>query len=310
VRQRAGHIKGGEFAAIIRAFVASPKFMGYADATRDLWGRELRLAERPDTLGAYSVHEMRPALVQAYLDGLAEWPAKQVAALSALRTMEKWALVRDLLGHPITYGCEVEGSDGGHVPWTDEQVALTEGNARPHIARVITLAANTGQRGSDLVRMRWTDIEDYKGRPGINVVQKKTKKEVWVPFTQPLMTAMASWERRPGFVLLDDKGQPWERPRLTSTWNYERDTKPALAPIREAGLVLHGLRATACVRLLRAGANTRQISDMVGMSEQMVSRYTRHSDQKENATAAVLYLDRTQQKPSGNEGGRGKGTSL
>jgi hypothetical protein len=26
--------------------------------------------------------------------------------------------------------------------------------------------------------MRWTDIEDYKGRPGVNVIQKKTKKEV------------------------------------------------------------------------------------------------------------------------------------
>jgi integrase len=124
------------------------------------------------------------------------------------------------------------------------------------------------------------------------------------------MTAMASWERRPGFVLLDDKGQPWERPRLTSTWNYERDTKPALAPISEAGLVLHGLRATACVRLLRAGANTRQISDMVGMSEQMVSRYTRHSDQKENATAAVLYLDRTRREPNENASGGSGGSSL
>jgi hypothetical protein len=57
--------------------------------------------------------------------------------------------------------------------------------------------------------------------------------------------------------------------------------------------VLHGLRATACVRLLRAGANTRQIADMVGMSEPIVGRYCRFSVQKENASAAVLHLDRT-----------------
>ena len=64
-------------------------------------------------------------------------------------------------------------------------------------------------------------------------------------------------------------------------------------PLKDAGLVIHGLRATACVRLSRAGATTRQISDMIGMSEQMVARYCRFSDQKENAVAAVMHLDGT-----------------
>jgi len=106
---RAARIADDCFAVVIRGFLASPKFQGYAAATQDLWGRELRLAERPDTLGAYSIYEIRPSLVQAYLDGLADWPAKQEAALSALRRLEKWAIVRDLLPHPITLGCEVEG---------------------------------------------------------------------------------------------------------------------------------------------------------------------------------------------------------
>jgi integrase len=297
----------GRFAAVIKAFMSeqNPKWTKYAEATRDLWGRELRLAERPDTLGAYFVHEMRPSIIQAYLDGLAEWPAKQEAALSALRRCEKWALVRDLLPHPITYGCEAEGSDGGHIPWTDEQVFLGETHAREALSRAITLAANTGQRGSDLVKMRWTDIEDYEGHPGINVTQKKTKKQVWVPFTETLIKALATWERRPGFILLHPAGKPWTRRRLTGMWAHERDTNNALAPLRqealgpeaEEGLVMHGLRGTACVRLLRAGANTRQISDMIGMSEQMVKRYTRFSEQRLNAMAAVIHLDRTPREP-------------
>ena len=37
----------------------------------------------------------------------------------------------------------------------------------------MTLAANTGQRGSDLVRMGPTDIETYQGIDGINVTQLK-----------------------------------------------------------------------------------------------------------------------------------------
>ena len=69
---------------------------------------------------------------------------------------------------------------------------------------------------------------------------------------------------------------------------------PALAPLKAAGCVIHGLRATAVVRLRRAGATTLQISDMVGMSEQMVNRYCRKSVQRENAVAAIHYLNRTQ----------------
>ncbi len=165
LRPRAAKIKDGIFAAVIRQFLASPKFAGLADATQKLWGRELRLAERPDTLGAFSIYELRSSLVQGFLDGLAEWPAKQEAALTALRALEKWALVRDLLPHPVTLGCEAPGSDGGHVPWTDEQVTLAEQHARPHLARAITLGVNTGQRGSDLVMMRWTDLEDTTAAP-------------------------------------------------------------------------------------------------------------------------------------------------
>ena len=87
-------------------------------------------------------------------------------------------------------------------------------------------------------------------------------------------------------------------------WLIERNIRPALAPLKEAGIVLHGLRGFAVVRLRRAGANTGQISDMVGMSEQMVKRYSRFSRQRENALAAVHYLDRT--KPERPKSDRSK----
>jgi integrase len=290
-RLRAARVDEGCFAMVIRAFLNSPKFNGYSAATQATWGRELRFAERPDTLGAVSIDRIRPALVQAFLDGFSDRRGKQQVSLRALRQLERWAIVRELLPSPITIGVEIETSDDGHIPWTDNQVALAEQFASESYSRVVTLAANTGQRGSDLVKMRWTDIEEINGRPGINVKQKKTGRELWIPFTQPLIAAIATWERRPGFILLRPTGIPWTRHRLSDAWRLEVRRKPALEPL--AGLVIHGLRATACVRLSRAGATTRQISDMVGMSEGMVARYCRHSSQRENALAAVLHLDRT-----------------
>jgi integrase len=291
VRQRRGHIKGGTFATVIRAYLSSPKFDSLANSTRVGYRYLLGLAEQPETLGAYPVDVIRPALVQAFLDGLADRPAQQRNAQTALKAVEKWAIVRDLLPYPITIGTEAPGGDGGYGPWSDEQVQLAERVLKPYLARVITLGSNTGQRGSDLVKMRWSDIEEYEGRPGINVTQKKTGLAIWIPFTQELIKALATWERRPTFILLKEDDTPWTREQLSDHWLRARDTKPELASLKAARLVLHGLRATAVVRLRRAGATTGQITGMVGMSELMVNRYCRKSVQRENALAAVHYLD-------------------
>jgi integrase len=293
-RPKAARITNGTFAAVIRSFLASPKFQdGLAPSTQYNYRHLLGMAERPDILGAVPVEQMRPALVQAFLDGLSDRPAQQKAAQTAIKSLERWALVRDLLPRPISTGTEAPGGDGGHVPWTDEQVTLAERCARPHLSRVITLAANTGQRGSDLVKMRWSDIEEFEGRPGINVNQKKTGLQLWVPFTATLQAAISTWERRPGFILLKEDGHPFTRQQLSDQWLRERDTKAALAPLSEAGLVMHGLRGTAVVRLRRVGVPALQICDVVGMSPQMVNRYSRYSVQRENALAAMYTLDRT-----------------
>lgn len=281
------------FAALVRMFMESPKFKGYSDSTRDLWGRELVRASHPDGLGAKSIQEVRPSLIQAYIDGMAGRPGKQTAALSALKQLEKWAVVRDHLPRDITKGVQAEHPQGGHMPWSDEQVALAELHLRPSISRAITLASNTGQRLSDLVRMGPTDIEVFDGLNGINVTQQKTGKRIWVPITSRLAEAMKSWERRPGPFLTRTDGAPWRRKALSHAWSVEREEHPKLAPLKAAGLVMHGLRGTACVRLRRSGATEGQIAAMVGMSVEMVERYCRFSDQKMNASAAVFKLERT-----------------
>lgn len=290
----------GHFAAVIRDFLSSERFESLGVATKENWLRELKLAEK--VLGHFTADEMRPALVQGYLDGLATKPGKQMVAHAALLQVGNWGIVRDRLSMPITLGCELIGSDGGHIPWTEEQVELGIKHARRGLGRVIELAVETGQRMSDYVRMTWGDLQEFDGRPGINVRggQKKTKRQQWVPFTQGFISSLQGWERRPGPILLRPRGLPWNPDSLGSQWGHERSTNPALEPLREVEwegmrrpLVLHGLRGTKCVRCLLAGSTTRQIADMVGMSEQTVKRYTRFTNQQQNAMAAVHHLDRT-----------------
>jgi len=287
-------IASGSFASVIRAYMSSPVYKALQPSTRYVYSRALALAEQPETLGVIPVDMIRPALVQAFLDGLADRPGQQKNARTAIKAVEAWALVRDMIPFPITTGTICITSDGGHEPWTDAQVELAERHAGRGLDRVITLAVHTGQRGSDIVKMRWSDIEEQDGHTGINVVQKKTGRRLWIPFTDELTAKMATWEKKPPFFLvLKPDGQPYTRPQLSWNWNEERDTNENLEPLKEAGLVLHGLRATAVVRARRRGAKVLQISDMFGMSEPMVARYSRLADQRENALAAVHYLNGT-----------------
>ena len=270
-------------------WVTAPENGGYEPATKNLWARELDFACRHDILGNATLDEIRPALIQGYLDGWADKPGKQQAALAAFKQLERWASVRDFLHRPLTLGVKTGRPTGGHEPWSHEQVGIGERYARSDLARVITLGANTGQRGSDLIRMGFNDIKEVGGRQGIELAQVKTGRRLWIPINDNLGTALAAWERRPGPFLLNQWGERWTRQQLTNAWNYERDTNPNLKPL--AGLVLHGLRAHKCVELFRAGLNPKQIASLVGMSTPMVERYTRLADQQQDALAAIYQLE-------------------
>ena len=143
------------------------------------------------------------------------------------------------------------------------------------------LALYTGQRGSDVVRLGWTDFDEG----GLRLTQQKTKREVWCPVVPELVAEMAEWEKRPGPFLLQTNGRPYTRKRLSIHFDAIREEIPELADV-----TLHGLRATAVVRLRRAGLSTAQIQDVIGMSMAMIERYSRFADRKASGKAAVIHL--------------------
>lgn len=278
------------FANLVTSFISSEQFQKLADNSKQLWERELKEAAKLDNLGIFSTREIMPALVQQYLDGLSGRPGKQAAALTALKALNRWARVRNFLPQSIVDGVRTERPEGGHLPWTQAQVTKAEREARPDLARAITLAGSTGQRVGDLVRMAWTDIEKHRGHEGINVCQQKTGRELWVPIDDHLASALDSWGRRDvGPILLNRKGEPWSSAvHLRMAWDHEKKINTALAEHRKEKLVMHGLRGYRCVSLSRRGLTDHQVGDVVGMSVKMVERYTRLSSQKENAFAALF----------------------
>lgn len=301
---RVGRVMPGTFSAVIRAYYASPDFKSLAPSTQENYRKVLRFADVEEGLGGCSVQVIRPSVIQGFLDGLSHKPGTAVNAKTALSAVERFAVVRDLVEHPFMTGTRVQKSETGHEPWPFEMIALAEQKARHGLGRAVTLAFHTGQRGSDTVRMCPTDIEE-KVDPvtgatmrGINVRQQKTDVRLWVPILPDFEAIMASWKRRPGQFLRKRDDTPYTREELSCAWNNELKNNKELKPIADAGLVLHGLRASAIVWRRKHGLNALQIASMIGMSLPMVERYCRLADKSELAMAAVHFLRTGGERPT------------
>jgi len=72
---------------------------------------------------------------------------------------------------------------------------------------------------------------------------------------------------------------------MWKAFDRERKRHPVLE-----GAVPHGLRAKAVIHLSEAGYSALQISDMVGMSVEMVEHYSRHADRKASGQAVLRGL--------------------
>jgi len=251
-------------------------------STQEQYRRHLRPIG--EAWGNLPAHALSPKHVDALVRRIgAAKPGKANNVLDALRAMCRWANGPvELLAHDPTRGVHRFPKGDGHKPWTEEQLAYADKHFTGVMRQFFYLARYTGQRVSDLVRLGWGDIDGG----GFALSQTKTGVLPWCPIFPELEAEMATWQRRPGpFLLQEDgksAGKPFSANQLWKVFDEERAKHPVLT-----GAVPHGLRASATIRLRAAGYTAMQISDMVGMSVEMVERYCRHADRKASGQAVL-----------------------
>lgn len=270
--------------ALIDAYLLSPAFAKLRPGTQDQYQRGLRLAR--DAWQNLPALCLTPEAVTRIMDNLADSPGKANTFLGVMRALSQWSRARGRLPQSVTEGVKPYPKEGGHKPWTEAQIAAAHEKLEGMVRRGVMLMLYTGQRGSDVVRLGWTDIEDG----GFRLRQQKTGKDVWCPILDELAAEMATWERRPGPFLLQVHGKPYDRKRLDVHFAKAREQILELA-----GTTLHGLRSTAVIRLRREGLTPTQIDDIIGMSLAMIQRYCRFADRKMSGQAAaqVISMNRT-----------------
>lgn len=153
----------------------------------------------------------------------------------------------------------------------------------PELADIGTVIASTGMRTSELLALRWQDLNApasevhvasaiTDGGPGVGVRRVPTKKSDWrdVPLTSAGMEAFGRQRQRRiellGSVRQDgyifpaggDGAQPHRPDRLSDRWLEHRGDSP---------ITLLTLRHFAATRMLDAGVSYRTVADLLGNSE-------------------------------------------
>jgi integrase len=223
--------------------------------------------------------------VYALMDGMSATPVAANLMLAVLRTLLEFGVPRGFLPNNPAIGVKrLKVEDSGHCPWPEAGYSFVMEHAPSHLRRMAFLGRATGQRISDLVKMRPADLI----ADGINVrISKLRDKPHFVPLTKVQMAEIKAWGARDleTFIATPRVGKRFSPAYLNHFWNQWRNSDQA-APIRAVKMTIHGLRATKINDLRSAGTEDGAIADELGMSVKMVSKYLRFADKAASARAS------------------------
>jgi len=249
------------------------------------------LKKRPNTIATYEaalVHvrsawgsldpaDLAPAHVMALRSAFADRPSMGNMVLVMVRALMKLAVQTGIRNDNPAREIDPLGEDTDEAkPLTPEAWAAITSDAAPEaLKRLAILGRATGQRISDLVRMRPAD----RDQDGISLtITKLAGKPHWCPLRPEEIATIDGWKQfKAANYIVTDRGRRMSDDLARKMWNAFLATE-AGKPL--AGFTPHDLRATkVCDERIR-GKSHQQIAAMVGMSAPMVMKYSRHIDQR------------------------------
>jgi integrase len=274
----------GTFAALAIRYYGSPQYLRLSATSCSNYRRVIDgfLEEH----GHRRVDQMTREHVDIVIGKMADKPGAGIVLLKRIRTLIRYAIALGWTDRDPTAGVK---SKEIHT-WNEGEIAAFEKRwpegSRERLAFALLLYS--GQRGSDVHRMMWTDIVGDT----IRVTQRKTATKLIIPIHDDLQHLLAMAIKIDPTILMTAYGQAFS---LKGFGNM------ISTAIRETGLPgrckAHGLRKAAARRLAEAGCSANEIAAITGhktLAE--VERYTRAADQERLARQAI---QRQSEKKSG-----------
>lgn len=229
-------------------------------------------------------------MVIQWRDSTFDKPSVCRLGLATLSSFYRYAMDHGYAKANPVSGIKNMPKQGTHERW-EEQDALTFIEKAPdHLSDVVALALYTGQRISDLIKIKWIDVSDKY----ILVHQQKTGRKLYIPINKKLVfhlerrkKVMKRMRRRIPYVIFNTKGDPWQPTTLSAA--VHNAAKNMGLPAKP----FHGLRKTTASILAEMGCTPSQIMAITGHSTlKEVTRYTAEADQRRLAEQAMERMTR------------------
>ena len=166
---------------------------------------------RAHRIGHAMLHDVTPQAVDVYSAEIARQYSASTADKHTTLLSNLWQFARGFEEfkrgdkHNPTIGRlrHHEQDDDGHLAWPDEVIDKFDGWAEPHLRQYRMGLHYTGQRGGDVVTMKW----DHYQRGKIFVVQEKTGERLWIACPAPLRAMLDAMPRKSEYIFTNSRGQ-------------------------------------------------------------------------------------------------------
>jgi len=248
----------------IQALIDSPAWKQKRSHARDVCSFE-RLKEYFRAQQARLLSDIKPELLRAYitkrLEGDAVRPGTVNREMSFLRSILFIALEDGLIErNPLAnqkgprarkWKLEEHNSREQKVLefLTPEKVRLLIEAAEPALQPVLTIAALTGMREGEILKMRPKDVDFVVGTIHIPAEHAKSKKARWIPIDAVIYNLLAGISKTGETLFVDPAtGRPWSRIMKP----FGAACKAVGIPTgRKDGIVFHDLRHFAAFQLVK-----------------------------------------------------------
>jgi len=220
----------------------------------------------------FAPDQVRPKHIAAIKVAMASTPNMANRCLSLLRQVFSWALEQQLIEMNPAVGIKRHlESKRGRLISMDEYRAIY-GHAGERLQVIMDLLIRTGQRVSDVLRIRRTDLTDE----GIRFVQQKTGAKLVVPWTPELRAVVDRAKLLHGNIraltlLHNRRGKTPDYRTVALQWTKACEA----AGVADAHI--HDLRAVALTAARKQGLNATRLAGH--SSPAMTERYLRDREE-------------------------------
>lgn len=281
----------GRFRSVIQSYKASAHFRKLADTTKRNWNRWLDIIDAHfgelRTLQFDRPEKIRP-LIRQWRNTYADRPRAADYGMQVLSRVLSHAV--DPLGKIASNPCEgikhLYSGSRAEIIWTENDIKALRASpkASPEVMFAVDLAAHTGLRVSDLIRLSWSHVGD--DAIVITTGKSRHKREAVIPVYDDLRDLLKRIPKRSTAILTNSRHKPWTADGLNSS--FTAAMKHEDCALKDRDLHFHDLRGTAATKFYVAGLSERVIAEIMAWEEEQVARIIRRYVARGAAVKAAI----------------------